>query len=753
MFRWYLFPIADSYLVVLAAAVVLLALLWTGPARNKLGPRRRLAVSGIRLAIILLVIAAMLRPTLVHTTTKKQSAALAILADRTRSMSVRDEVNGRTRWEAEKSALEKCAAELRKLSDAVEVKPYAFDSVAHPVEIKQGEIKLGEEPDGQQTAIGSVLEDVLREQEGKRVLGVIMLSDWAQRAYPPRDILPQTAAGRMKRVGCPLYAVRFGQPLEAGKSQDVAVTELEVPSHVFVKNELGVTGQIRIDGYMSHPVRVRLFVEDSAGKAGLVAQQSILAAKDSELTTVHFSYVPQQPGEYKLTVEAEPQPGELVLTNNRVSTFVNVLKGGLSVLYLEGTLRPEISKLRRSLDASPDMKVDYYFIDPRNIEKTRPPNMPEMFKPGKYDVYILGDLDSSVFEKSELTHLAESVKKGAGLIMLGGFHSFGPGGYAETPLAEVLPVEMHRLDRQLLNGDPRKDVQIDGPTKMVPTQLARGPDGFAMRIGATPQKTPALWEQLPPLDGANILEYKLGAKVLAETPNKNPLLISQSYGDGRVMAFAGDSTGRWWMHGYEAAHKRFWRQAVLWLAKKDESTEGNVWIKIAQRRFAPGQPVDFTMGALAASGDAIKNAAYHAEIEMPGGGRRAVTPVRGPEQTSATFRDTQKPGDYTIHLAAEENGRQIGSTRARFLVFEQDLELDNATADATVPESLASMTGGKTLAPEELPALVHKLAQDTAALDIEIEAKVTPWDTWPFFLVMIGLMGVEWWLRKKWGLV
>ena len=37
------------------------------------------------------------------------------------------------------------------------------------------------------------------------------------------------------------------------------------------------------------------------------------------------------------------------------------------------------------------------------------------------------------------------------------------------------------------------------------------------------------------------------------------------------MAFAGDSTWHWWMHGFEAAHKRFWRQIVLWLARKDQA--------------------------------------------------------------------------------------------------------------------------------------------------------------------------------------
>ena len=297
-----------------------------------------------------------------------------------------------------------------------------------------------------------------------------------------------------------------------------------------------------------------------------------------------------------------------------------------------------------------------------------------------------------------------------------------------------------------------EDVQIDTPVRMRPTRLGR--TSFTMMIGAGPQESSALWSQLPPLDGANKLEYKQGAKVLAASENDQPLLISQNFGDGRVMAFAGDSTWRWWMRGYEAAHKRFWRQVILWLAKKDEANEGNVWIKLAQRRFAPGQRVEFTMGAQSPGGEAIKDAAYQVEVESPGGARQSVSAVHGTEQVSASFRDTQTPGDYIIHVTASQAGKEIGVARARFLVFEQDLELDNASADTTVLESLTAMTGGKALAPEELPALLRKLAEDTASLEVEVEAKESPWDTWPFFLVLIALMGARNGIcGKKWGLV
>ena len=95
----------------------------------------------------------------------------------------------------------------------------------------------------------------------------------------------------------------------------------------------------------------------------------------------------------------------------------------------------------------------------------------------------------------------------------------------------------------------------------------------------------------------------------------------------------------------------------------------------------------------------------------------------------------------------------MGSTRARFLVFQQDLELDNAAADAATLESLAAMTHGESLAPEQLPELIRRLIADTQYLDVEQETKETFWDTWSFFLTLVCLLGLEWYLAETLGLV
>ena len=231
-----------------------------------------------------------------------------------------------------------------------------------------------------------------------------------------------------------MFTVVFGKSQGLGTAKNIAVTELLVNPMVFVKNELQVGGQVRVNGYVNRDIIVRALFETSPNKMEVVAQERVKAVADGQIIPVKLKFTPETPGEYKLTLEAMPEPDkqapsppdELLTGNNQLSTFVHVLKGGLNVLYIEGTFRVEQKFIRRALDASHDIHVDYLRLDARRPE-TRPGDLAAYFQPGKYEVYILGDVDSTAFHESELHDLAETVNGGAGLIMLGGFHSFGPG--------------------------------------------------------------------------------------------------------------------------------------------------------------------------------------------------------------------------------------------------------------------------------------------------------------------------------------
>jgi len=339
--------------------------------------------------------------------------------------------------------------------------------------------------------------------------------------------------------------------------------------------------------------------------------------------------------------------------------------------------------------------------------------------------------------------------------MLGGLHIFGPGGYADTPLGSVLPIKMNRLERQSSDSSAgnsaSSDLQLSGSIVMRPA--AQGLRHFAMMLGATPDESSAIWAKLPPLEGANKFTGLSPAAIELASDGKNPLLVAQSFGNGRTMAFAGDTTWRWWAHGFADAHKRFWRQIVLWLARKDSGVEGNVWVRFQQRRLAPAQRVEFVVGAQTPGGKPLSGFTAEAEVQLPDGSRRTAQLIRQEDLMTGSFHDTQLPGDYTLTVIAKQGQEVLGTAQSRFLVFPQDLELDNPAADIPLMESLAISTGGQRLEPEQLPELLRRLTKGDESLLIRQETKLLLWDTWPFFLALVCLLGMEWFWRKRWGLV
>jgi uncharacterized membrane protein len=745
-------PVGHWLLVALAAGA-LVALLAIRPETGRTSRGRQWALLGLRLGAVVLVIFTLLRPTLVYRTTLRRTATLVVLVDQSRSLLVAEEGQA-SRWQRLVQTLQAAAPDLKELSRDLEIRCYQFDDAVRPLPFNQGVITLPAEPAGDQTALGAALSDLLRLEAGKRLVGVVVLTDGNQKAFAPRDREPHLAARQYQDLGCPIHTVVFGKADSQSQPRDIALEKLIVNSTVYVKNQLTVSAAARLSGFVNQSVAAQLWFETSPGKMELVKTMPIKAPADGDLVPIEMTYAPQLPGEYRLTLKVVPQPGELVTANNERSTFVAVIKGGLNVLYLEGALRVEQRYLRKALDASEDIHVDYLRLDAQRPQQ-RPGDVAKLLadglKRGKYDVYILGDLDAAAFLPGELETLKQTVDQGAGLLMLGGFHSFGPGGYATTPLADVLPIRMTANERQQFNEPLRTDVHLLGSQRLRPTTLAGRQ--FVTQLTAA-DRNARLWESLPPLDGANKFRDLKDATVLLETPAGAPILVAGNSASGRVLAFAGDSTWRWWTHGFADAHKRFWRQVVLWLAFKDQAEEGRVWVKLEERRIPLGAPITFTAGARSAHGEPVPDAEFSAQILLPGGGRQPLRLTRQGDQFSGTFRETSAEGEYRIIAEASARGQPLGTTSARLVVFKQDVELELPVADPLAMQRLSALTpGGESIPPEEFPTLVQKLRRVPRELEQEVLTKATLWDKWPLYALLALFLCGEWFFRKKWGLV
>ena len=87
-------PVFGSYLLVVAAALLLAGLLVLCPAGGRTGRWKRAALLVLRIGAIVMVILALLRPRLIYTEIKRQAATLVILIDQSHSMSVPDAGSG-----------------------------------------------------------------------------------------------------------------------------------------------------------------------------------------------------------------------------------------------------------------------------------------------------------------------------------------------------------------------------------------------------------------------------------------------------------------------------------------------------------------------------------------------------------------------------------------------------------------------------------------------------------------------------------
>jgi hypothetical protein len=220
------------------------------------------------------------------------------------------------------------------------------------------------------------------------------------------------------------------------------------------------------------------------------------------------------------------------------------------------------------------------------------------------------------------------------------------------------------------------------------------------------------------------------------------------------MAFAADSTWLWFLGGQHEAHQRFWQQTVLWLAHKDAQGDESVWVKLDARRYRVGQPVGMTFGARDADKRPIDDAVFTVEVTDPDGKKHTLTPQRSGLDQLARFLETREAGDYRVRVDAKKNDQPVGlGAEVRFLVYDQDLELHNPAADFALLEEIARITGGTNVPPGELAVHLRKLAKLGLNVEVTRIQKILLWDNWPLLAVFVLSLTLEWYFRKRRGLV
>ncbi len=722
-------PWVSALLIVAFGVVLLLGI--RQAARLPPGNRRLLAMA-LRVATALAAMMFALQPQWIAERVKSVPGRLAVLVDASRSMSVRDAAPSRAKDALD--MLKRFRAESKLPFDL-----YTFGGDAHAVKLDDLDVRaLGREDD---TRIGRAVERVAAEG-GEDLGAIVLLSDGA-------DLSPGFSPQQLKRLGVRVHAVALGGQREL---IDDAILSVKADRVAFLRQAAQV--EVTVRSTRREPLVVTL------RQAGQLVAEETAQLDDQGMGKVVLPFTPSHLGRAVYTLSLPLAAGDVVPENNERAFLVRVTRDKLRVLLLCGAPTWDTRFLRAFLKADPAIDLITFFILRTSSDLTMaspeelsliPFPTDELFREhlDSFDLVIFQDFNYGPYQVAGyLPRIRDYVLKGGAFAMIGGDRSFGAGGYEHTPIADILPVRMAPGAASVLESELQPVV--------VPS-MARHP---IVELVPDPAQNLKTWSELAPLLGANrLLGVREGSYALLVHPTEKdaqgqpmPLLAVGSAGQGRVLALGVDSSWRWSLttagrRGDASAYERFWDRALRWLSRDPLLDPADV--QSDKERYGPGARLHARMRLRDERYQPLADHAFELLVLDLAGKVQSKQAIHSDEdgRAEADASVPTAPGAYRI--AVREPKSQAILAEQGFVVEAGGDELADPRPRPELLRAVAAATGGGFYREADAPRIDALDRTRARSLGTVVYA---PFASAWFFVLLIAAFGVEWALRRSWGL-
>ena len=772
----------DVVVAAFVAAFVLTVFLYRRRQGLPFGIRMVLAL--FRLLALGLIVAVLFEPTASVTQTHTEKRRLAILVDVSQSMSVQDQrkrsedigeaavalgilplsstpedvkrsavsldgkqreaIASASRLDLATSLLSKSAGEmLGSIGEDLEVSYHAFGETMHRLGDGKNDSLAALKADAPGTSIGGALEALAKTERGAPLAGVVLLSDGLDTSSRRAEAVVRDLGTR----GIPVYTV----PVGIADPDDVSIRNVIMQDVAFTGDKVPVRVQLQSKGYEKRTAELTVSLNGRG-----IARQIVTFEGGLQFEEIFFNVDVAERGAARIVVEIEAFSDESTAANNRVERSVRVVNEKINVLCIEGSARWEFRYLRAMLKRDP--RINATFIGTRSQPELAqnsseyiaafPEDREEAFS---YDLVILGDVDSAFFSTEAFQRLEELVReRGGSLLMLCGAR-FAPASYAGTPVERMLPVEF----------DPEATWE-DVDESVYPVLTPEGRSSLVMTLETDQDENDLVWSRVAPLDRIPpLLAPRPGATVLAELSDtqsradRYPLVAWQRYGTGKCMMMA---TDRLWLLRFKTGdkyHWRVWSQCVQFLTlsrlmgehKRIRLETDRVTYPVDGRVMLYAHLLDDDYEPLTQPGFEIEVSALDAD--GAGGDPQSVTlrPDRSNPGLYEGYFSPPRAGGYRVE--ANANDRSL-SNSTEFQVADLRPELANTDMQLDHLRRIAELSGGKVLSALELQKLPALLNRETHTTTVRADRPL--WDNSLVALVLVGLLGFEWILRRRYDL-
>ena len=713
-------------------------------ARGRSTVTDRGIMAGLRVALLAVIAFCLMQPSLVVSTVVPQQNFVGVLIDDSRSMQLTG-ADGTARSAFVPEAFTPGESELMSaLSERFVLRFFRFSDAARRID---GLNDLTY--DGTHTNIASALDAAREELAGVPLSGLVMVTDGADNGERPltEALVPLQASGT------PVFTVGLG---DETISPDIELGRVELPRAVLAGSRLMVDVVLTQSGFGRRSVPI--IVEDDTQ---ILAEEVVELGPDGEPVVARVGFQLDEAGPRRVRFRIPMQDGERVERNNARDVWVEVRGEREKILYFEGEPRFEVGFTRRAVADDENIQLvvlqrtaESKFLrlevsDSTELEFGFPTSREELYR---YRGLVLGSVEASFFSHDQLQMIADFVsERGGGVLFLGGHSAFAEGGWAGTPVEEVMPVVLGPA----VEGGPEG---FFAEVEVSPTPAGLGHP--AVQLDAEPEDVAERWDALPPATTVNQLgRVRPGATTLLAgsgngTSSDQAVLAFQRYGRGKSIALTIQDSWLWQMHAdvplEDQSHESFWKQMLRWLV---DGVPEAITAAADQEQVEPGEMVRLVVNVGDSTYIEVNDASVTARITSPTGAVEevpAIWTVEADGVYAAEFRPAEL-GDYEIEVAAEREGHVLGTDLTYVHAAPSDEEYFGAARRTALLERVADETGGQFYT----PSTVHTLPDDISVTGagVTLVEEMDLWDMPALFLLMLVLMGAEWAYRRLRGLI
>jgi len=642
----------------------------------------------------------------------KEKPRLALLLDHSASMGISE--GGQQRLQRGMSAAEKIIDAAGAQTD---ISLYAFDiDTLHLSRLKVDTTQMG-------TDISHALSSVLQDQE------------------PPADIVLVTD-GNFTAGNNPLYLDLVSQDRiftvgvgDTAESADLIITDIQTNKIIYQNQATEIKAMIMPRGIDNAHISLRLL----KGRHIYGVKEVQLGRRD-EQRSVGFEFTPEETGAQQFRIEAVPLAEESYTRNNTYTFTIDVLKGRIRVGLLSGQPDYENKFMHLMLSGLKDMDLK------SSVLRTD----------GRYylnqALAILDSLDVLVLENFPAPDHTSAeglnvLKKAAArripaLVML-----------AVPPLSQTLAVIREIFPLTALHKSPNPQM----------TQVRLTTEGRFLPLlsvfnnEAEEQK---FWMSNPPIE-YNFLNSDFDDKVMTllvtsspgtEKEQGRPVICAYSGKGYRSLLFLGSGFWRWsFVQAEDRDFSGRWQQIlknmIRWL--DSESAGKNVILSTAQKKYEIGNSVKLHTQVYDLSYQPVNDATIRVVINGPGSPFEVESAFSGDGIYESSFIPLEA-GEYLIHAEAWRNDVRIGEDKMVLPVSPVNREFMETSQNVHLLKKLAAESGGQYTGVDEVEKIIPLIR--TESFRKEKKDTIELWNRLPVLVLIIGLLCLEWLVRKRKGL-